>query len=140
MTIAIITHNLRTQDNHITDNPIFVVEQKRRITGFAVGYTDDFTWIDPDGEEVSETNRVKLERYYDRTLNYETKGYSRTGYRDVWVFVTACLTEQGCKDYLRLNGHNLGETRIYVYSGYRNEEWRAVREHLVAMGTSDDCT
>lgn len=49
-----------------------------------------------------------------------------------WEFVTACLTEHGCKEYLRFNGHNLGETRIYAESGFRNQEVQMLR--LILMG------
>ena len=70
---------IRTQDNRITSNPIFVVEQKRG---------------------------------------------------NAWTFVTACLTEQGCKDYLAVDGHNLTNPRIYGPGGFRNQEWQNLRDFL----------
>ena len=83
-----IGESIRTQDNRMTNEPIFVVEQKR-------------------GRH--------------------------------WVFATACFTEQGCKDYLAANGHNLKSPRVYVYSGYRNAEWIALRAALKAR-PSDEVT
>lgn len=129
-----IARDLRTQDNRITELPIFVVQQRRRTYGLSNDYTDEYTWIDQDGEEVSGVVRVKLERFYKRTGYSNTLGnvwYWRVGCRDTWEFVTACMTESGANEYIRANGHNLKEPRVYVESGYRNAEWKVVREHLM---------
>jgi hypothetical protein len=59
----------------------------------------------------------------------------KRGKFEYWEFVTACFTEEGCKEYLRQDGHNLrGEVEIFVAGGYRNDEWEAVREHLKGIG------
>lgn len=108
--LARIGDLLRTQDNRITNAPIFVVQQKRRIYGISREYTDDFEVITGD---YGPTRRV--------------------GYLDTWEFVTACFTEQGCKDYIALNGHNLKEPRIYAEGSFRNHEWRAVRDYLMSV-------
>jgi hypothetical protein len=49
---------------------------------------------------------------------------------DKWEFVTACLTQKGCEDFIKADGHNYKRTRIYVASGYRNEEWQLIRDIL----------
>lgn len=72
-----------SQDNRITSNPIFIVEERRG-------------------------------RHFK--------------------FVTACFTEIGCQRYIAANGHNLNKPRVYVASGYRNEEWEIMREHLKICG------
>ena len=55
-------------------------------------------------------------------------------YQDTWHFVTACFTEVGCNDYIRLNGHNhRGKLRVYADSSYRNEEFRTVRAFLMGL-------
>ena len=65
----------------------------------------------------------------------EPQDWTRTGYQDTWHFVTACFTEAGCNDYIRLNGHNhRGKLRTYAASSYRNEEWRTVRSFLMSGG------
>jgi hypothetical protein len=133
MKIKDIAEQIRTQDNRMTHNPIFIVQEKRRIYGFDPAYTngDDIVWIDSanDCAEADSEERERLEAEWGDT-GEEPDGWTRTACQDRWEFVTACFTEEGCKDYLRQNGHNLGETRIYVASGYRNDEWEAVREHL----------
>lgn len=121
---------LRTQDNRITDQPLFAVQQKRRILGVD---TDDssLAWVNIDsGAELTEGKHFDdLEREYDETSE-EPGNWRRLGYIDMWEFVTACFTEQGCNNYIAKNGHNLKEPRIYAYGTYRNDEYRAVRNWL----------
>ena len=119
--IAKIARNLHTQDNRITYNPLFAVQQKRRIYGLDVGYCDNAewildgeTWTPEDGEEPPADAR-------------------KVGYIDIWEFVTGGFTEQGCKDYIAANGHNLREPRIYAYGSYRNAEFIALRKWLMSL-------
>lgn len=122
---------IRTQDNRITEAPLFAVQERRRIYGIDPAYTDDVTWLDSEYVEAEPDVARCLERAY-RT-GKGPSGWTRTGYRDVWEFVTACFTEQGCKEYLAANGHNHGETRIYAYGSFRNREWQDVRVHLMGL-------
>lgn len=124
---------IRTQDNRITDQPIFIVQQKCRIYGVDDDYADGHMWYDPIGVE-SYDDAGKAERDADR----EAEGlkpipWRRGGYVDTWQFVTACFTEQGCKDYIARDGHNLREPRIYAEGSYRNQEWRDVRKFLAEL-------
>lgn len=127
-TIKEIAQDITAQDNRLTALPMFIVERQRLIYGLNSGWADQFTWLS-DGDEVSSRKRRYLEKRYDE--GKETKGFERVGYIERWEFVTACFTEKGCKAYLRMNGHNLGKTRIYVETGYRNEEWAEVRAFLL---------
>jgi len=134
--IPTIATNLRTQDGRMTSNPIFVVQQKRRICGLSEYYSDDYVWVNNDSEEVDEEKAAELEEADDRDTfqdGFTTKGYRKVYYRDEYVFVQPFFTEQGAKDYLAINGHNLREPRIYVESGYRNEEWEMIRAHFVGL-------
>ena len=57
--------------------------------------------------------------------------------KDIDVFVTACFTEQGCKDFLARDGHNHRRPFIYAFGSYRNGEYQAVRNILKSLpGTS----
>lgn len=111
-----IAARLRTQDNRITENPMFCVQQKRRVTGLHRDYSDNTVWI-LDGEKVDP----------------ETEGAREYGIQDHWETVMTAFTEDGCKEYLRLNGHNLREPRIYVESFNRCPEMIAIREWLLAL-------
>ena len=133
--ISEIQNQLLTQDNRATDAPIFIVQQQVREYGVDPDYgTAGHVWIDDyDSENVAdEDEAADLDRRED--AGEETDGWTKVHYRERWDFVTACFTEQGCKDYLTINGHNLKKTRIYADGSFRNEEFRAVRELLMSDG------
>ncbi len=131
--IAEIGHLLRTQDNRITDAPIFIVQEQKRTYGFDPAYSDKAVWLDCEGDEVDAEKHAQLETARDNGEDIPGD-YTRTAYQDTWHFVTACFTEAGCNDYIALNGHNhRGKLRVYADSSYRNAEWRAVRGFLAGL-------
>lgn len=123
-----------TQDNRVTDQPIFVVEKSVMvITDPDYGY-DKEEWVNTqsgDYEIASETKAKRLDALLKDCRS--TGDWEKFYMKEVWEFVTACFTEQGCKDYLMLDGHNLGKTRIYAYGSYRNNEYREIRKHLIDL-------
>lgn len=132
--IAEIGALIRTQDNRITDAPMFIVQEQRRAYGFDPQFADDseIVWRDSDGEATPEEH-AKMEAQWNED-GEEPDGWTRTAYQDAWHFVTACFTEKGCNDYIRLNGHNhSGKLRVFAESSYRNEEWRTVRAFLMGL-------
>lgn len=132
--LADVGRLIATQDNRITEAPIFAVQERRRIYGVDdSGNEEGFEWRDDDWELAPTHVADALEHRYAFT-GEEPTGWSRHGFVEVWEFVTACFTEQGCKDYLAANGHNHRETRIYAYGSFRNAEWQAVRDHLITLG------
>ena len=99
-------------------------------------YTCDYDWVSSDDQEVAWEELAKeLDEKIDK--GEDTAPWRPCWYVDEWQFVTACFTEQGCKDYIRLNGHNLTDPRIYVESGYRNYEWERLREFLMKIDELD---
>lgn len=125
---------LRTQDNRITDQPMFIVQQRRRITGLDTDFCENIVWLHSEDEysEADKEKRNSLEAEYQET-GRQPAGWLRAGYSDELEFVTACFTEQGCKDYLARDGHNLNEPRIYADGSYRNAEFRTVRNWLMSL-------
>ncbi|MDF6051469.1 ead/Ea22-like family protein [Klebsiella pneumoniae] len=121
---------IRTQDNRITDQPMFVVFQKREIIGSDEHSPSRVCWV-WDGEEVSELRAKRLEALYQD--GRDTRGYDRYAMQEVDEFVTACFTEYGCKDYLRQNGHNLRLPYIYACGSFRNNEYQLVRNWLAGI-------
>ncbi|WP_065906150.1 hypothetical protein [Raoultella ornithinolytica] len=121
---------IRTQDNRITDQPMFVVFQKREIIGSDEHSPSRICWV-WDGEEVSELRAKRLEALYQD--GRDTRGYDRYAMQEVDEFVSACFTEQGCKDYLRQNGHNLRLPYIYACGSFRNNEYQLVRNWLAGI-------
>lgn len=132
--LAAIGHLINTQDNRITDAPIFAVEQKREYVTDADYNDSRIVWINDEGEKAGAKEDAELEARYRRDYE-EPRGWRRLAVFDVWEFVTACFTEQGCKDYIAANGHNLKETRIFAHGSYRNREWRDVRDYLRSLST-----
>ncbi len=126
-TIAEIAEDVRTQDNLATANPLFIVEQEMLVYGMGADRTDEFVWLDDSGEEVHDEELLKrLE-----ADGADESGYEKCGFIRLWKFVTACFTRNGCEDYIRLNGHNLRNPRIYVEGGHRNDEWQTLRGFLL---------
>lgn len=121
---------IRTQDNRITDQPMFVVFQKREIIGSDEHSPSRICWV-WDGEEVSELRSKRLEALYQD--GRDTRGYDRYAMQEVDEFVTACFTEHGCKEYLRQNGHNLRLPYIYACGSFRNNEYQRVRNWLAGI-------
>ncbi|HIH9738958.1 TPA: hypothetical protein ACYU62_000998 [Klebsiella pneumoniae] len=121
---------IRTQDNRITDQPMFVVFQKREIIGSDEHSPSRICWV-WDGEEVSELRAKRLEALYQD--GRDTRGYDRYAMQEVDEFVTACFTEHGCKEYLRQNGHNLWLPYIYACGSFRNNEYQLVRNWLAGI-------
>ena len=109
-----IGERLRTQDNRITENPMFCVQTHKRDV-VPDGFAEETVWV-LDGEEVDEG----------------TEDAEEYGIRWRWETVMVAFTEEGCKEYLRQNGHNLSEPRIYVESFNRCPEMIAIREWLMA--------
>lgn len=124
---------MHTQDNHATAEPIFLVQRKEREFGVDPGYTDTFIWVDSDASEEVDSETAAI---LEATLSEGEKiaeCYRRVGVRERWEYVTTCFTEQAASQFIESNRHNLGEARIYVASGWRNPEWKAVRDALLAL-------
>ncbi len=130
---SLIGENIRTQNNRITSDPMFCVFQKREIVADADYDHDRIVWVDEDGNEATERQRMRLELLHENFREPPEK-WRRVAVKDVDDFVTCCFTEQGCKDYLACNGHNLRLPFIYVKSGFRNAEYIGIRNWLAGIG------
>ncbi len=128
-----IAARLRTQDNHITAVPVFIVQQRVRIYGMDAEYNDDVvvTWLH-EGEKVEPSLAASLETAW-KVDRREPSGYTRTGYLDRWEFVTPCFTMAAAEEFIRQNAHNLTDPRVYVDSGFRNWEFQVVRDHVMGI-------
>ena len=127
-----ISERLKTQDNRITQNPMFCVQIKVRDVGYDWAYADSHCWRDSaNGLTIYDD---------DKDFKGEPEGdeWDKFGYRDRWETVMVAFTEKGCEEYLELNGHNdrrrahNGEVQIYVESFNRCPEMIAIREALMA--------
>ncbi|EFH0680763.1 ead/Ea22-like family protein [Escherichia coli] len=129
---GIIGENIRTQDNRITSDPMFCVYQKREIVVDADYDYERIVWVDEDGNEANKRQSRRLELLHENFREPPEK-WRRVAVKDIDEFVTCCFTEQGCKDYLAANGHNLRLPFIYVKSGFRNAEYIGIRNWLAGI-------
>ncbi len=129
---------LRTQDNRCTHLPVFMVQREELVSGLDADYCETIGWFhcDSSGRPEDGEEADALEAAYEETGEVPDC-YYRCGYRYEWRNVQPFLTEEGAKEYIRINGHNLGKTRIYVESGYRNAEWEFMRELILALAEEE---
>ncbi|MHC9213731.1 hypothetical protein [Serratia marcescens] len=133
--LSAIGELINTQDNRITDQPFFAVMTKREIVASEDHDCDRICWVENqsgDYVEATETQHRRLEAIYQ--AKYEVRdGWDRYAMTEIDVFVTGCFTEQGCKDYINKNGHNLNKPFIYAFGSYRNDEYQTVRKFIMQM-------
>ncbi|WP_228060284.1 hypothetical protein [Serratia marcescens] len=133
--LSAIGELIRTQDNRITDQPFFAVMTKREIVASEDHDCDRICWVENQSGnyvEATETQHRRLEAIYQ--AKYEVRdGWDRYAMKEIDVFVTGCFTEQGCKDYINKNGHNLNKPFIYAFGSYRNDEYQTVRKFIMQI-------
>ncbi|WP_312773066.1 ead/Ea22-like family protein [Atlantibacter hermannii] len=129
---AVLGENIRTQDNRITSEPMFCVYQKREIVAHEDYDFDRIVWVDDEGNEANKRQCARLELLH-KNFREPPEKWRRVAVKEIDEFVTCCFTEQGCKDYLACNGHNLRLPFIYVKSGFRNAEYIGIRNWLAGI-------
>jgi len=156
--LAEIGHNIATQDERITSHALFAVMEKRRIYGLTNDYSHKFEWVHRSGGEpfgiesgpMFDWLESDCALYTDKCVAPEDRpdsvqeeewnygNWERIYYDEIDVFVTACFTEHGCNEYLRINKHNLTSPFTYVFSAYRNQEWIDMRAFLLSQQKETD--
>lgn len=136
--IAQIGARLRTQDNRITQDPVFVVQQQQRYGPLLSGYGHGRAlWrVDADdaGMQIVYDDDPEFEVLVDRldAGTEELDGWFEGGYVRVWETVQPFLTDAAAERYLADNRHNLSAhgARVYAESAHRNPEIKRLREYL----------
>jgi hypothetical protein len=132
--LAEIGARLRTQDNRITQDPMFCVQILRADTGYDHGYTEEFCWW--NAEECTCLYDTPPDGW-DEDGGDRQSGWEKFGYKTRWETVMVAFTEKGCEEYLELDGHNCrsrahkGQVRIYAESFRRCPEMLAIRAALL---------
>ncbi len=133
-----ISTNIRTQDNQITANPVYVVQSRKRLYGFDAERHDFKTvWLHQDHFEADEEEAARLEAIYEGDSaeggESEIGSYERVGYMDIWETVTVCFTQAGADRYITENRHNMTDPRVYVDTLNRNTEMVWIRSYLLSL-------
>lgn len=132
-----LKHELETQDNFCTAEPIYLVQSKRRIYGLDAAYADadSRVWLDDaEGIEASEFEAAVLDTEDEEIISFwglDEDSYTLTGYVDVWEFVASFLAMRAAEEFVHARRHSGSELRITVESGIRNPEWRKLRQHFL---------
>lgn len=131
--IAQLIENLKTQDSRMTNLPIFFVQVKNRVWGVEELASTGYVWVDEDWEEVEDEKLIQNLEEGNPDYHQIYESYNQSYYRDEWINKQPFFTEAAAKEYIRINGHNLCEPRIYVESGYRNAEWELIRQYFLNL-------
>jgi hypothetical protein len=100
-----LAHELKTQNNRATQDPLFCVFEKERIYGLDPSYTEGDGWEMVDGKKVYYVERKR--------------------------FVNAHFTDAAARKFIEENRHRLVKPFIYVTSMYRCPEMIAIRKALM---------
>ena len=130
-----IAERLRTQDNLLTEHPLYVVYDKMTIFGVDFDHADRFVWVDdeydePDDETLEDIAQIEG---YENEVTLSGASYRRIGIRDERRFVTACLTMEAAKRFIEDNQHHLRNPFVFVESLSNNPEMIAVRKYLTGL-------
>lgn len=129
-----IARQVATQNCRGTDRPLFAVMQKTEMVTLESHDHDRIIWIDTQSGDYLSATRQKahhLEKLH--AAGEDTPGWQRYAVKDIDEFVTACFSEEGCKQYLAKNGHNLRQPFIYAFGSHRNAEWRDMLNFLTMI-------
>ncbi|MBI9113033.1 hypothetical protein [Maridesulfovibrio ferrireducens] len=135
-----LAKELRTQDNLCTADPIFLVMEKERVYGLKSGYSDDYVWLDNEGdkyESLKDINDFLIDVYEgtERTVKTaeqaEEAGFTKVYYQEIDRFKCPHFTRKAAELYITQNAHNLRKPFIYVGSMYRCSEMIAIRSFLM---------
>lgn len=124
-----IAHELRTQDNQYTADPIFIVQKFERTHGFDPDYCEDTVFLECE-HEYDEADLEEWGLTEDEAR--EENGLTETGFKDDWVFVNAHFTRKSADSFIESNSHRFPKgLRVYVDSMHRCPEMIALRKMLM---------
>jgi len=124
-----VAHEINTQDNRITQDPLFCVFEKERIYGVEDDYTDQWEWCNSDQQCHCASGEA---------CESKSEECRKVGYIERNHFVNAHFTERAAKEHIRINGHNLYGPFVYVTSLFRCEEMIAIRNTLANKSIKSD--
>lgn len=131
-----IKDRLNTQDNRMTQDPFFIVQEEFRDIGYDLDYSLDenialFEWED------TECILFPGDEGYKRAL--QDSNYEHTGFVARWESVAYFFTEGAADEYIDKNRHrHEGVLRTYADSLYNNPEMKAVRAILMEGESESD--
>lgn len=127
--ILLMAQRIAADDfEHCTSDPIFTVEKRNLITGLDLDYTDNIGWF-CEGEQIDDEDAAVLEAAYQESRNVPDN-YTRTGIEETWEHFATYVTLEAAREFVSKKGD---QYRVYVDSGCRNHEWKALRAFLLQI-------
>jgi hypothetical protein len=112
---------MRKQDNRATAPPYFFAQRVRRDYPTTGDHGVDGLWYSFDGECYNSMAEL-LDNHPDASEDQVEEIYYKSHMEVENVF----LTERACKEYTKLNKHNLAHPDDYLYHAYRNPELKSL--------------
>jgi len=147
-----ISHELNTQDNRVTADPIWIIFDKQKIPT-SDEYSDNYYWYDSvnhcklteeqikkllkDKEDdfTKRYREIKRNQFKDHESIMSKMGYERVFYIEVDTRPKGMfLTEKACKAWQQQNKHHLSDRAYdFVESLWRNPEMQLIRKILLTL-------
>lgn len=127
--IRLMAQRIAADDfKHCTSDPIFTVEKRNLIIGLDLDYDCQVGWFH-DGDQVTGDEAAALEAAYQESGS-EPDDFTRTGIAESWEHHASYLTKEAAEAFVQAKGDAY---RVYVDSGCRNHEWKALRAFLLQI-------
>lgn len=126
------------KNDHITSDPMFLVQQKIIDWGIDSEYSDNYKWTDVNNEYMEAEGQMKktLDKMEDDGAVPEN--WRKCYYRERWEYVQCFFTQEAADNFLKRQAHNMNEARVYVDSGYRNPQWKMLREFFKSLAIGEE--
>ncbi|MDM1021637.1 hypothetical protein QSV37_15190 [Acinetobacter sp. VNK23] len=135
-----------------TREPVWMVQEKQTIYGMDPDYVDDYKWVDDgevffdtpqelfdgqDGQTKHKINEISINEHEELFTDIDEstqcdvlesaaeslgRNWSKVHYVENWVNVQAFLTRHDADRFIKRQGHNYKELRVYVESLWRSPQ------------------
>lgn len=127
--IRLMAQRIAADDfEHCTADPIFTVQRRDQITGLDLDYDCEVGWFH-DGDQITGDKAAALEAAYQESCTVPDD-YTRTGIAETWDHFATYVTMEAAQEFVAKKGPKY---RVYVDSGCRNHEWKALRALLLQI-------
>lgn len=124
-----LKERLKNNDNRATARPYLLLLRNKRKIIVDGDFSGEKRWVEnTSGDfhtaDTKEELIKKIKSWHEDDEEFRIKDYSITSfYEDIFEeTINVFLTDQGYKDHLKVNGHNLEDHDTYGIHAWRNKE------------------
>lgn len=146
--LARLSHELRTQKNYGTENPIYCVYRRAKVYNVDPRYSDQIEWRSTMPAISFDDGSPEMNRYIsefrakclkddvlaispERILYFA--GFEPIHYKTINVFVQAFFSEKAANEFIEVNKGKMDSPYVYVDSAYKNIEIQVLREVIMSV-------